>query len=78
VDFQDVSTQILDNEIDRVADSGAVQLVTNCPVCVIQLRGGMDKRKAKIPIRHIAEAVAAEKCQETHSIISVGPMSEGK
>jgi iron-sulfur cluster protein len=59
VDFPEISAQILKNKLDCIQAGGAVQLVTDCPGCVIQIRGGMDQRNNPIPVLHIAEAVAA-------------------
>lgn len=58
VDFPEISAEILKKKLDNVQDSDARLLVTDCPGCVIQLRGGMDKRKNKIQVKHIAEIVA--------------------
>jgi len=41
-----------------VAATGADLLVSDCPGCVLQLRGGLEKRGGKIKVQHIAEAVA--------------------
>ena len=46
-------------KLDAVEETGAELLVTDCPGCVLQLQGGMDKRGGKVKVRHIAEAVAA-------------------
>jgi len=35
--------------------------VTDCPGCVLQIRGGMEKRGGKIKVKHIAEVVAEQK-----------------
>jgi len=58
VDFPEISSEILKKKLDNVQDSDARLLVTDCPGCVIQLRGGMDKRETKIQVRHIAEVIA--------------------
>jgi Fe-S oxidoreductase len=45
-----------------VEATGAEILVTDCPGCVLQLRGGMDKRAGRsIRVKHIAEALAEAK-----------------
>jgi iron-sulfur cluster protein len=58
-DFPELSAEILKNKLDNVAATGAELLVTDCPGCVLQLKGGMDKRGGKIRVQHMAEAVAA-------------------
>lgn len=58
VDFPEISSEILKKKLDNVEDTDARLLVTDCPGCVIQLRGGMDKRETKIQVKHIAEVLA--------------------
>ncbi len=55
VDFPEISAEILKKKLDNVEASEAEILVTDCPGCVLQLRGGMDKRGGKVEIKHIAE-----------------------
>ena len=59
VDFPEISSAILAQKLDGVEKSGADLLVTDCPGCVLQLRGGMDKRGGRIRVMHIAEAVGS-------------------
>jgi len=61
VDFPEISSEILKKKLDNVEDTGAGLLVTDCPGCVIQLRGGMDKRGSRVQVKHIAEVIAEEK-----------------
>lgn len=59
VDFPEISAELLKRKLDNVEATGADCLVTDCPGCVLQLRGGMEKRKGKkIRVRHIAEIIA--------------------
>jgi iron-sulfur cluster protein len=58
LDFPELSAELLKNKLDNVAATGAELLVTDCPGCVLQLRGGMDKRGGKIRVKHLAEVVA--------------------
>ncbi|ABK16090.1 L-lactate dehydrogenase (quinone) large subunit LdhH [Syntrophobacter fumaroxidans] len=59
LDFPMISAELLKRKLDIVTSSGAELLVTDCPGCVLQLRGGMDKREGpKVEVKHIAEAVA--------------------
>ena len=59
-DFPELSAELLKKKLDAVEETGADLLVTDCPGCVLQLRGGMDKRGGKVKVKHIAEAVAEE------------------
>ena len=61
VDFPEISAEILKKKLDHVEDTDARILVTDCPGCVLQLRGGMDKRGRKIQVKHITELIAETK-----------------
>jgi iron-sulfur cluster protein len=61
VDFPEISAEILKKKLDNVEAGRPEILVTDCPGCVMQLRGGMDKRGSKIEVKHIAEALADRK-----------------
>jgi Fe-S oxidoreductase len=58
VDFPEISAALLEKKLDNVEATGAEMLVTDCPGCVLQLKGGMDKRGGRVKVKHIAEAVA--------------------
>lgn len=59
LDFPEISAELLKRKLDNVEETGAGCLVTDCPGCVLQLRGGMEKRKGpKIRVRHIVEVIA--------------------
>jgi len=58
VDFPEISSEILKKKLDNVEASGADILVTDCPGCVMQLRGGLDKRKSGITVLHLVELLA--------------------
>jgi Fe-S oxidoreductase len=59
--FAKVSEQILKNKLDDVEKTGADLLLTECPGCVLQLRGGMETRGSRVEVLHIAEAMARNK-----------------
>jgi Fe-S oxidoreductase len=61
VDFPDISSEILRQKLENIEQSGAEVLVTDCPGCVLQLRGGADKRGARIEVKHIAELLIDKK-----------------
>jgi iron-sulfur cluster protein len=59
IDFPEISAEILRRKLDNVETTGAEVLVTDCPGCVLQLRGGMDKRTTKkLQVKHIAEVIS--------------------
>ena len=55
--FPAVSSQILQRKLADFQETGAETLVTECPGCIMQLRGGMVKQGIPIQVKHIAEAV---------------------
>ena len=56
--FPGVSEQILRNKLTDAARTGAEVLVTECPGCVMQLRGGAEKNKSGFAVRHMSEVLA--------------------
>jgi iron-sulfur cluster protein len=60
VDFPELSAEILKQKLDNLEATGAELLVTDCPGCVLQLRGGLDKRDSQMKVKHIAEVIAAK------------------
>ena len=58
VKFPELSAEILKKKLDYVEESGAEVLVTDCPGCVMQLRGGVEQRGSRLEVRHIAEELA--------------------
>jgi Fe-S oxidoreductase len=58
VKFPELSSQILDSKLDKLEASGASTLVTDCPGCVMQLKGGEEKRQQKLKVEHISEFLA--------------------
>lgn len=61
VDFPEISGRLLDRKLDNAQNTGADLLVTDCPGCVMQIRGGMDKRNSSMQVKHIAEILAEDK-----------------
>ncbi|MGC8492587.1 MAG: L-lactate dehydrogenase (quinone) large subunit LdhH [Syntrophobacteraceae bacterium] len=58
LDFPEISAELLKRKLDNYEASGAEVLVTDCPGCVLQLQGGMEKRGGRIAVKHIAQLVA--------------------
>ena len=59
--FPELSEQLLKNKLDNVEATGADLLLTDCPGCVMQLKGGLVKRGSKVQVAHTIEALAARK-----------------
>jgi len=60
--FPEIASQVLEKKMTNLEATGATTLVTDCPGCVLQLRGGQEKRgKAnKLKVEHIAELIARQ------------------
>jgi Fe-S oxidoreductase len=56
--FPEISAQILDKKLEHVKETGADRLVVDCPGCVMQLRGGAEKKGMKVKVDHIADLLA--------------------
>ena len=53
--YPEVSKEIVTRKLDDVEKSGADLLVTECPGCVLQLRGGALEQGRSIEVLHLAE-----------------------
>ncbi|MDR2605251.1 MAG: LUD domain-containing protein [Desulfovibrio sp.] len=58
--FPEIAEQMLKNKLDNLEASGAATVVADCPGCVIQLRGGEEKRGNTVTVEHIAELLARQ------------------
>ncbi|MBN2290249.1 MAG: LUD domain-containing protein, partial [Candidatus Glassbacteria bacterium] len=56
--FPELSAELLDRKLDSLTGTGAEQIVTDCPGCVMQLRGGAYRRGLQTEVKHLAEALA--------------------
>jgi len=57
LDYPQLSASVLKRKLDAIEATGATTVVTSCLPCVLQLRGGMDKRRSDIKVVHIADLV---------------------
>ncbi|MBI9110598.1 L-lactate dehydrogenase (quinone) large subunit LdhH [Maridesulfovibrio ferrireducens] len=58
VKFPKISEQLLSKKMHNVEETGAAVLLTDCPGCVMQLRGGAKKKGLDIEVRHVAELLS--------------------
>ncbi len=56
--FPEISATLLDNKLNNVEETKASRLVVDCPGCVMQLRGGAEKRGKGLKVTHISELLA--------------------
>lgn len=59
VKFPAVSTEILHKKLSAFEASGTDTVVTECPGCILQLRGGEEKRGNSLRVMHMSEFLAA-------------------
>ncbi len=57
--FPEISAPILARKLDNIAQSGAGLVALDCPGCLLQIQGGLDKQKSPVKVRHTAELLAA-------------------
>ncbi len=56
--FPEISGTLMSNKLKNILDTGASRVVVDCPGCVMQIRGGMEKQKKNVKVQHIAELLA--------------------
>ena len=59
LEYPELSGSILNRKLNNIEATGADIVVTNCIPCVLQLRGGLDKRNSNIKVMHSAELLAS-------------------
>ena len=62
--YPELSASVLKRKLDNIEAAGVDTVVTNCLPCVLQLRGGLDKRQSKVKVMHSAELLA--RCRKLH------------
>ncbi|MDR3204029.1 MAG: LUD domain-containing protein [Deltaproteobacteria bacterium] len=55
IKFPEISASLMATKLSGVEQSGAELLVTDCPGCVMQLKGGEEKRGRKIEVEHLSQ-----------------------
>jgi Fe-S oxidoreductase len=58
--YPELSAAVLKRKLDCIEMAKADIVVTNCTACILQIRGGLDKRKSKIRVLHTAELLAGQ------------------
>lgn len=56
--FPEVSAQLLEKKLNNLKETGATRMVVDCPGCVMQIRGGVEKHGIAVKVDHIAELLA--------------------
>lgn len=58
VKYPEISRPILERKLKNIMASGAEIVATDCPGCILQLRGGLDQKGSDIQVKHTAEILA--------------------
>lgn len=61
VDFPGMSKGILGKKIEHIEETGADIVLTDCPGCVIQIKGGINKYGRKQKVMHLSEMLSGLK-----------------
>ena len=56
--FPELSAELLKKKLANVEKTGAELLLTDCPGCIMQLRGGLTAKGSAMQVRHVAEVLA--------------------
>jgi iron-sulfur cluster protein len=54
----ELSAPILERKLVNIEQAGAPLVLIDCPGCVMQIRGGLDKRGSKIQVEHTVQRLA--------------------
>jgi iron-sulfur cluster protein len=55
IKLPEISAPILQRKLKNIKDTSVPVVATDCPGCVMQIRGGFDKDKAVVTVKHTAE-----------------------
>jgi iron-sulfur cluster protein len=60
LNYPELSDSVMRRKLAAIEATGVDTVVTNCVPCILQLRGGLDKRQSKIRVIHSAQLLAEE------------------
>ncbi len=58
----DISASILERKIMRICETGAKTVITDCPGCILQIKGGLAKRGISVNVCHTAQFIFGGYC----------------
>ena len=58
IKLPEISAPILERKLVNIEKAGAPLLLIDCPGCVMQIGGGLDKRGSEIKVQHTAQRLA--------------------
>ena len=56
--FPELSAPILANKLKHINENGAQVVALDCPGCLMQISGGLDKQGSKVAVKHTAQILA--------------------
>ena len=56
--FPEISKPILGRKLENIKNTGAPLVAMDCPGCVMQIRGGLDKDGSPVKVKHTVELLA--------------------
>jgi Fe-S oxidoreductase len=56
--FPEISAKILERKLKNAQDTGVKLVCTDCPGCIMQIRGGADKKGLDLKVKHSLEILA--------------------
>jgi len=60
IKFPELSSTIVTSKLDLVTQNGAAILASDCPGCIMQLRGAAEKQKRPLEVLHTVEALSRQ------------------
>ena len=54
----EISAPILERKLKNISETGTTLVAMDCPGCVMQIRGGLDKAGSRVEVRHTVELLA--------------------
>jgi len=58
IKLPEISAPILERKLKNIKETGAAKVIMDCPGCVMQIRGGLDKDGTPIHAEHTVESLA--------------------
>ena len=58
VKFPIISKEIIERKVKSIAETKAERVVMDCPGCVLQIRGAVEKEKLNVKVTHLSELLA--------------------
>jgi L-lactate dehydrogenase complex protein LldF len=56
----EISAPILERKLKNIMQTGAKTVAMDCPGCLLQIRGGLDKNGCAVEAKHTAELLSDE------------------